>query len=55
LLKKKDKQKAEALIGKIFRSYTEYSTDIREYRDTRKALLEALQGVGSQIRRGVRT
>lgn len=42
LLKKKDKQKAEALIGRIFRSYTEYSTDIREYRDTRKALLEAL-------------
>jgi hypothetical protein len=41
-LKKKDSKKAEELIGRIFRSYTDYSTDINQYRLTRKALLEAL-------------
>jgi hypothetical protein len=42
LLKKKDKQKAEELIRRIFRSYTDYSADIQLYRETRRALLEAL-------------
>jgi hypothetical protein len=41
LLKKKDKAKAEELIHRIFKSYTEYSTDIGQYRQARKALLEA--------------
>jgi hypothetical protein len=42
LLQKKDKVKANDLIGRIFKSYTDYSTDIGLYRATRKALLEAL-------------
>jgi hypothetical protein len=42
LLKKKNKARAEALIAEVFRSYIDYSTDIRQYRKTRRALLEAL-------------
>ncbi len=41
LLKKKDKAKAEELIHRIFKSYTDYSTDIGQYRQAHKALLEA--------------
>jgi hypothetical protein len=42
MLRKKDPKKAEELIVRIFRSYTDYSTDIKQYRQTRKALLESL-------------
>ena len=42
MLKKKDAKKAGELIGRIFRSYTDYSTDVNLYRQTRKELLEAL-------------
>ena len=42
MLEAKDNQKARDLVRRIFRDYTDYSTDISAYRATRKALLDAL-------------
>jgi hypothetical protein len=42
-MKVKDSSKAAEIIRKIFRNYTEYSTDVVTYRTVRKELLDALQ------------
>jgi hypothetical protein len=42
MLKKKESPKALELIRRVFRDYTDYSTDVRVYRATRRALLDAL-------------
>jgi hypothetical protein len=42
MLKQKDPVRMDSVIAKVFRSYTEYSTDIRTYRAARKELLESL-------------
>lgn len=42
MLKEKDWPKATNLIRRVFRDYTDYSTDVSVYRDTRRALLDAL-------------
>jgi hypothetical protein len=42
MLREKDRLKATELIQRVFRNYTDYSTDLSVYRATRKALLEAL-------------
>ena len=44
LLKGRDQGKAASLIGRVFRNYTDYSTDIAVYRQARRELLEALSG-----------
>ena len=40
MLEQKDGRKAMELIQRVFRDYSDYSTDIRVYRDTRRALLD---------------
>jgi hypothetical protein len=42
LLKLRDSATASRLIGKVFRSYTDYSTDVPTYRAVRKEMLEIL-------------
>ncbi len=42
LLKQKDSPLAQSLLAKVFRTYTDYSTSIKEYRTVRKKLLQAL-------------
>jgi hypothetical protein len=42
MLKQADRQKAAAVIAPVFRSYTDYSTDVKVYRAARRELLEKL-------------
>ena len=42
-MKVKDSSKAAEIIRKVFRTYTDYSTDVVTYRAVRKELLDALQ------------
>ncbi len=39
-LKKKNKKLIEVIINKIFRSYTDYDTSVKKYRDARQQLLK---------------
>jgi len=42
MLKRRDEGKAAGLIRRLFRTYTDYSTDISLYRETRRELLQSL-------------
>lgn len=42
-LKKADKKQYNKLMNKLFRSYTDYNLSIKDYRNTKKCLLKALQ------------
>ena len=43
ILKLENKSQFDHLVRQVFRSYTDYSLNIRDYRETRKKLLEALK------------
>ena len=42
MLKQADRQKAAGVIAPVFRSYTDYNTDVKAYRTARRELLEKL-------------
>ena len=42
MLKKRDSAGASRVIGRVFRNYIDYTTDVAVYRAARKALLEAM-------------
>jgi hypothetical protein len=43
MLKQKDGRKAQEVIQRVFKNYTEYSTSVPVYRETRRELLEELR------------